>query len=115
PVWLVLALFTYAFMFITTRIAARLTAWEATYRGLRLPLPVVLRGLDYHAAHYLPVALMTAATVVGYRVLLLRDPARGGLWAPIYLYVLCGEVIVAAVYLFKTYWIGMKNMMYASR
>ena len=32
-----------------------------------------------------------------------------------YLYVICAEVILAAVYLFKTYWIGMRNMMYANR
>ena len=32
-----------------------------------------------------------------------------------YLIVLCVEVIAAAVYLFITYWIGMKNMMYANR
>ena len=32
-----------------------------------------------------------------------------------YLYVLCGEVIVAAFYLFETYWIAMRNMMYANR
>jgi hypothetical protein len=33
----------------------------------------------------------------------------------IYLYVLCGEVVLGAFYLFKTYWIGMRNIMYANR
>ena len=32
-----------------------------------------------------------------------------------YLYVLGAEVIVAAAYLFHTYWIAMRNMMYANR
>jgi hypothetical protein len=74
---------------------------------------VVLRGLDYHAAHYLPVAIVGAATVLGYHFLLYRH------WVTLlsettYLYVLCGEVVASAVYLFLTYWIGMKNMMYAN-
>src|SRR5437762_3263188 len=32
-----------------------------------------------------------------------------------YLYVLCGVVVVFAAFLFHTYWIGMRNMMYANR
>jgi hypothetical protein len=32
-----------------------------------------------------------------------------------YLFVLCAEVLVGAGYLFKTYWTGMKNTMYANR
>jgi len=32
-----------------------------------------------------------------------------------YLYILSAEVILAAGYLFKTYWIAMKNMMFANR
>ena len=96
-----------------TRIAARLTNWEATYRGLRLPLNAVLRGLDYHAAHYLPVALVSSLTMIGYRVALTHQWA-GPASAPTYLYVLSGEVILAAVYLFQTYWIAMRNIMYAN-
>src|SRR5260221_5482296 len=60
---------SYLLLLATTRVAATLTSWEAGYRGLRLPLPVVLRGLDYHAAHYLPVGLIGAGTVVGYHLL----------------------------------------------
>lgn len=93
-----------------TRIAARLTAWEAAYRGLRLPLYVVQRGLDYHAAHLLPVALVAALTVNG---------ARLGLWPRIpdlaYLWTLSGEVIVCAAYLFFTYWACMRNMLFANK
>jgi hypothetical protein len=32
-----------------------------------------------------------------------------------YLYTLSGEVILAAIYLFWTYWIAMRNIMYANR
>src|SRR3954471_7759953 len=64
--WAIMMPITYFFLWGTTRLAARLTAWEAAYRGLRLPLPVVLRGLYYHAAHYLPVGLIGFATVTAY-------------------------------------------------
>ena len=114
--WTIVALGALTFFAIagTTAIAARLTTWEATYRGIRLPLAVVRRGLYYHAAHYLPVAIVAVATVIGYQVLLSRRVV-GIATASNYLYVLSGEVIVAALYLFHTYWIGMRNMMYANR
>ena len=95
------------------RLAARLTTWEAAYRGYRLPQGVVLRALYYHSAHLLPVALLSFVTCAGYHYL-----RRDWLMAtsePMYLYILCGEVIVAAGYLFNTYWIGMRNWMYANR
>jgi hypothetical protein len=105
---------TYAFIALTTRLAGWLTAWEASYRGIRLPRTVVQRGMYYHAVHYLPVAFVAAATVVVYRALLYRELV-GPASTATYLYTLCGEVVLAAVYLFKTYWIGMRNMMYANR
>jgi len=112
--FIMLVLLTFGILRITTYIAARLTNWEASYRGLRLPLNVVLRGMYYHAAHYLPVALGAAITVYGYGWL-----HRHALVPPesitTYLYVLCAEVIVFAAFLFHTYWIGMRNMMYANR
>ena len=115
PAAIALAAACYVLLTGTIHIAARLTSWEAGYRGLRLPLPVVQRGLDYHAAHYLPVALLAAASVAGYRALLTHDPVHAISWGVGYLYALCGEVVAAAFYLFKTYWTGMRNMMYASR
>lgn len=104
------------FLFLAgiTRLAARLTTFEATMRGIRLPLDVVRRGLDYHAAHYLPVALFTFGTILTYRIALGYSAALMN-WGTTYLYTLCVEVVLAAAYLFKTYWIGMRNMMYASR
>lgn len=108
-----LTVITCLFLLGITRLAATLTTWEAGYRGLRLPLPVVLRGLDYHAAHYLPVGIVAAGTVVGYHLLRYRHLVSS-LSETRYLYILCAEVVVAAVYLFWTYWIGMRNMMYAN-
>jgi hypothetical protein len=109
-----IGILTFAILFGLTLLAAKLTNWEATYRGYRLPMNVVLRGMYYHAAHYLPVALISMITVVGYRILVDRQVFTLQT-APQYLYVLGGEVIVGAVYLFQTYWIGMRNMMYANR
>ena len=105
---------TYGTLLLATRLAARLTAWEARLRNLRLPHSVILRGLDYHAPHYLPVAVVTFLTVAGYQVLLvlgLADAISG----PRYLYVLSAEVFISAAYLFKTYWTAMRNMMFANR
>lgn len=105
---------TYLTLWLTTWAAARLTAWEANYRGIRLPIHVVRRGMYYHAAHYLPVGMIALAIVGGYAIAL-----RYGLVNPntitTYLYTLCAAVVLAAGYLFHTYWIGMRNMMYANR
>ena len=105
--------FAYVFLAVTTRLAGWLTHWEASYRGYRLPRPVVERGMYYHAVHYLPVALVTALTVTGYALAFSRGFA-GVTSTVTYLYVLSGEVVLAAVYLFWTYWIGMRNMMFAN-
>ncbi len=103
----------YALLAITSALASRLTAWEAAYRGLRLPRPVVQRALHYHSAHYLPVALLAFLTVVGHQALIHRDLGIDR-FAFRYLYILCAEVILAAGYLFSTYWTGMRNLMYAN-
>jgi hypothetical protein len=113
-IFTVLAVVTYLALFGVTVLAAKLTNWEATYRGYRMPMNVVLRGMYYHAAHYLPVALVALFTVVGYRVLVAINPLVLAT-AEKYLYVIAAEVILGAIYLFQTYWIGMRNMMYANR
>jgi hypothetical protein len=105
---------TCASIILTVRLATRLTVWEAAYRGFRLPRNVVIRALYYHAAHCLPVALLVLGTVVGYDWLVSRGMV-GMTSVTIYLYVLCGEVLVLAGYLFNTYWIAMRNLMYANR
>jgi hypothetical protein len=77
-------------------------------------MSVVLRGLYYHAAHFLPVALIAFATVEGNWVAT-RQRWISELHAVPYLFLLCGEVLAGAAYLFVTYWTGMKNTMYANR
>lgn len=114
PLLLACCVATYVFLLVLTRLAGWLTNWEASYRGLRLPLPVVRRALHYHAAHYLPVTFAAAVTVLGYQVLLALDVISGNTGAN-YLYLLCGEVVVFAGYLFSTYWTAMRNLMYANR
>jgi hypothetical protein len=106
--------FVYLSIMITIRLAARLTAWEGNYRGFRLPHPVVLRALYYHSAHLLPVALLAIVTCATYYLLPLTYLQRATSETT-YLYILSAEVILSAVYLFYTYWIGMRNWMYANR
>ena len=99
---------------LLTGLASRLTNWEATYRGLRLPVQVVRRGLAYHSAHYVPVAIVVSMTTATYAFLLtprMIGPTRDTL----YVIVLCGEIILGAGYLFYTYWIAMRNLMFANR
>jgi hypothetical protein len=112
----------YAFLDGITRLAAWLTTLEATYRGLRLPYDIVLRGMYYHAAHYVPVAIAALVVVVGYQLLWLCSNPWFAVhnWvqantATVYLCVLCAQVVISAIYLFQTYWIGMRNMMFANR
>jgi hypothetical protein len=111
--FILFSLATFLTLEFASHVAARLTSWESRYRGLRLPLSVVRRGLDYHAAHYLPVAVVAAVTVVGYGAAV-NCHWIDSRYATTYLYVLCGEVVVGPIYLFWTYWIGMRNMMYAN-
>ena len=112
-----LAVVTFIALFLTTKFASSLTAWEARYRGYRLPVKVILRGLYYHAPHYLPVAAAAFATTYGFAWLthghLMKSTSISGY--VIYLIALSSEVILAAGYLFWTYWAAMRNMMYANR
>lgn len=101
-------------LLLLTSAAARLTNWEARYRKMRLPLHTVLRGLDFHAVHYLPVALIGVATIVGYRTLIRLHLVNNWRHEIHYIYALCAEVILTAIYLFWTYWVGMRNMLYAN-
>jgi hypothetical protein len=107
-----LGIATYFALAITTSIAASLTTWEARYRGFRLPKTVVLRAMYYHAAHYLPVAAGALLTTATFACLSHR---LGPEWIARYLVLISAEVILAAGYLFWTYWAAMRNMMYANR
>lgn len=95
-----------------TRLATWLSAIEAKYWGMRLPHQVVLRGMQYHAAHYLPVGLLAGSITWGYQILI---PQINHRYDDIYLYALCGVVVLSALYLFRTYWIAMRSMMFANR
>lgn len=97
-----------------TELATRLTVWEASWRGYRLPLPVVRRALHYHAAQTLPATLALLAVVAGYRTLLAAGLLDFATTIVPYLYVLSATAIGAALHLFWTYWIGMRNLLYAN-
>jgi hypothetical protein len=109
-----LALGVYIFLLGITHIAARLSSWEAAYRGLRLPHAVVLRALYYHAAHYLPVAILAAVTILLLRPLI-ATPQSSVHGITVYLTLLSAQIVLSAAYLFITYWIGMRNIMYANK
>jgi hypothetical protein len=51
-----------------TALATWLSALEARYWGMRLPYPVVKRGLTFHRAAYLPVGLIAAGVVWSYQL-----------------------------------------------
>ena len=74
-----------------------------------------MRALHYHSAHYLPPALLVFTTIVGYQVLISVGRLAQLTSTVQYLYLLAAEVILCAVYLFWTYWIGMRNIMFANR
>ncbi|HEY7087468.1 MAG TPA: hypothetical protein VH518_05215 [Tepidisphaeraceae bacterium] len=110
----VLVLLTYTALAGVTKLATWLSAIEAKYWGMRLPQPVVRRGMVFHSAHYLPVSLLAVLIVWGYRF----GRTSGKIPATMesfYIYTLCAAVIISAIYLFQTYWIAMRNMMYANR
>ena len=107
-------LVTYVLLTGVTRLAGWLSSLEARYWGMRLPHPIVRRGLQFHAACYLPVGLLAVCITWGYRALLGAGVVSYAS-ATYYLYTLCAAVIVSALYLFRMYWIAMKGMMYANR
>jgi hypothetical protein len=108
------AALAYALLQTVSALAAWLSAIEARYWGMRLPHAIVKRGLQFHAACYLPVSLVACAIIWGH-LLLLRNGAVDRSWATAYLYTLCGTVVASAGYLFWMYWIAMRSMMYANR
>lgn len=96
-------------------LAGKLSVLEARYHGMRLPEVAVTRALHYHSACLTPVAFLTALLPGTYRALQLFDLLPSGSYEMAYLYVLCGWVVLAAGYLFATYWMAMKSIMYANR
>jgi hypothetical protein len=97
-----------------THLAAWLTAWEARWRGLRLPQAVVLRGMCYHSAQLLPVAA-TLLLIVAVNRILWTVGFAGYESLIAYLVILSAAAVLGAIYLFWTYWIGMRNMLFANQ
>jgi len=101
-------------LLLVRRIASALTSLEARYWGMRLPLPVVTRAMQFHTPHYAPVGLLAVVVTWGYQ-LLLAARLVGFETGSTYVYTLSAAVVVSAFYLFHTYWIAMRNIMYANR
>lgn len=106
--------FIYAALRLIGKLIVILTSFEARYWGYRLPGPVVTRGLQYQSATYLPATALAVAWIIIGRISIERDPG-GALTPLVYLYILCGTVVVSAVYLFVTYATAMRKLMYANR
>ena len=100
-------------LMLVTNLAAKLTEWEGRYRGYRLPYSSVRRVLAFHAACYLPVGLLAVLTTGGYCLCVSRDGLPPDTLVT-YLYVLSAEVVLAAGYLFNTYWRAMRATMWAN-
>jgi hypothetical protein len=113
PMFYALVAATFLAIAGTTQLAVLLTAWEAAYRGLRLPYHAARRAMYFHAAHYMPVAVVAMATVYVF-AWLFNAQLLGPTAVMRYIYILAAEIIAGAGYLFKTYWIGMRNIMYAN-
>jgi len=97
-----------------TQLASALTRLEGGYWGYRMPGPAVRRVMNFHTAQLLPVSLVALLTVACYSVARATD-VLSGLYDIKYLVVVSIEVLLGAGYLFRTYWIAMKNIMYANR
>jgi hypothetical protein len=114
--WVLYTGVAYAGIVLINRAASFLTAFEAKLRGMRLPAAVVRRGMDYHSVSAVPVVLVIVALTALARYLMTAHTVwmymSGGF--EVYLIVLCATCVLGAVYLFWTYWIGMRNMLYAN-
>lgn len=99
----------------TFKLTAALTVFEAKYHGFRLPRSAVVRAMHYHSATLLPVAVATLGITAGYRLILLTKAVPRSKAEFPYLSVLSVWVVVAAAYLFWTYWRAMRSTMYANR
>ena len=92
----------------------RLTTLESGYWGMRLPADVVRRALHYDAVQVSLASLLPWIVSLAYLCLLIGNE-RVSRFATAYLYVLCGAVVVSAVYLFTVYATSMRSLMYANR
>jgi hypothetical protein len=115
PVWFapVLPVLVGLFWYVNLELVAYLSAAEGRYWGLRLPRGIVRRVLHYWTVHAAAASIVISFVPLAYLLMLVANP-RAGLYFAEYLYVLSGAVVVAAMYLFRTYWIAMKSIMYGN-
>ncbi len=111
---MVVGYFVIMSLFVVARRAVTwLATWEANWRGMRLPGPVVKRVMDFHVAHLMPVCLLIMSVVIGGHVMFhLRLGGPEGFFG--YLIALCVATIGGAVWLFWTFWLAMSNMLRAN-
>ena len=95
-------------------LASNLTAFESRHRGMRLPQPVVYRVLGYQSAALLPFAVLAATTVGGAVLLAVTRPMLFAINLHVYIGLLAAEAVVGGAYLFWTYWMAMRGIMYAN-
>jgi hypothetical protein len=112
-VTIVLALLAYITLALVTRLATWLTSKEGAFWGMRLPGAVVTRAMSFHAANYLPVALLALFITGGYRIALMMGWTDAASGVP-YLVSLCILVIAAAFWLFESYVIAMRRIRLAN-
>lgn len=96
-----------------TRLATWLTSKEGAFWGMRLPSHVVTRAMSFHAANYLPVALVALLVTGGYRVALLLGITNAASGVA-YLITLSVLVVVSALWLFESYVIAMRRIRLAN-
>lgn len=112
-VTIVLAVLSVLTLTLVTRLAGWLTSKEGAFWGMRLPPKVVRRALAFHAANYLPVAVLAFSLTFGYRTALMMGwtDASSGVK---YLIALCVLVVASAFWLFESYVIAMRRIRLAN-
>lgn len=101
-------------LIVVYALVERLTSIEARFWGIRLPLGVVERVLKFHRASLVP-AWLTGLVIAGVAWAGFGTGLIGPGWIVTYLYVLSVASILCVLYLFRSYWLAMRAVMYANR
>lgn len=96
-----------------TKLAVFLTTTESRFWGMRLPSRVVTRAMNFHAANYLPVALVALLVTAGFRLGLITGSMPVD-WGVPYLWTLCTLVVLSAFWLFESYVVAMRRIRLAN-
>ncbi len=116
PVWALMFLVPpvlFAAWYGVLELVIYLTATEGRYWGLRMPRGIVRRAIHYWTPHATAASIVLSCVPLTYLIMLAISP-QAGMYMAEYLYVLSTAVVLAAIYLFKTYWIAMKAIMYGN-